>query len=561
MFQYRSPQIANLVAQLKRGPARLRLRQLSGIEFALSVVHADRQYPFDFVRHSITGYQARASEDVPEGQLLAGGDAREDLLTMAEELSCATEIFAARWPERLSSVAELAARFDVSTKTVFRWHRRGMIGWRIRGEDNRPRLVFPEHCVRRFVTENLDLVRRGSSFSQLSEAERTNILSRSQSYAADGVRTINAVAKAVAAETGRAVETIRLLLKQHDEANPRTGIFNRPRMDVAADDARLAIWEAYRDGAAIETLAERFERPAGAIYRIITEMRARDCKSREIEFVDSPEFAGANPGAILDSPDTARPYGDVGPTRRLPSELPAYLRQLFTIPLLSAAGEQALFRKMNYLRWMADQARKRLEPESATASELDEIESLLDQSGRVKSQIVQSNLRLVVSIAKKHMRRTNDLFELISDGNVSLMRAVDRFDYTRGFKFSTYASWAIMKNFARSLPEQVQHMERYRTGRDEMLESTVEAAPIEQDSDLLPALRGTVDRMLSTLDEREQSILRQRFGLDGGAQVVTLEEIGQRFGVSKERVRQLEARAMAKLRTEFAGDATKLLGA
>ena len=81
---------------------------------------------------------------------------------------------------------------------------------------------------------------------------------------------------------------------------------------------------------------------------------------------------------------------------------------------------------------------------------MDQIEELYDEAVTTENQIVRANLRLVVSIAKRHVSPVENFFELVSDGNISLMRAVEKFDYSRGLKFSTYASWAIMKNFART---------------------------------------------------------------------------------------------------------------
>lgn len=563
MQSYSLSHIANLAAQLKRGPIRLRLRQLSGIEFLMSVLEVGREYPLDFVCHALTGFRPRsAADETAQTPTLRGGALRDDLIALAEELSASADLPAETWGEPLNSVADLASRFDVSTKTIFRWHHRGLIGWRFRFADRRVRLMFPEHCVRRFVSQNRDLVQRGSSFSQLSSTEREGIIARARVLSDEGYRTVNAVAKAIAVESGRAVETIRLILKHFDDANPSKGIFNRSTLKVDADDIRLKVWEAFSDGASVQQLAERFDQPIARLYRIITEMRAREMKARTIEYIGSDGFS--QPGAeaeIIFAPAALSPTGEITPPRRVPSDLPSYLRQLFQIPLLTPAGEVALFRKLNYLRWSADQRRIALDPATATASDVDQIESLLSQAQAVKNQIVQSNLRLVVSIAKRHMSPNHEFFELVSDGNISLMRAVDKFDFNRGFKFSTYASWAIIKNFARTVPEERQLRDRYQTGRDEFLENAVGVRPNEHDSDELPALRGAVDRMLGALDEREQSILRHRYGLENGGEPQTLEQIGQRLGVSKERIRQLEARAIAKLRTDFTGDVKSLLGA
>jgi len=561
MDRYSLAPIHSLVDQLMRGPRRLRLRQLLGVEFLLSIIEPDQQYPFEFVCHAITGYRPPA---VPAGltRLLDGEPLVSDLVLLAEDISEDAGILASTWPEPLYAVPELADRFDVSTKTIFRWRRRGLSGWKFRVHDRHTRLLFVERCVRRFVARNTNLVVRGSSFSQLTAEERQRIIARATELVQSGQQTANAVARAIAGESGRAVETIRLILKRHDEAHPGAGLFNRSPLQVEADDQRLAVWEAYVDGASIEQLAVRFQQPIASIYRAITQMRARELRARKVEYVGSPDFEApdADDRILRSAPSVPLRQELEEAAQRVPSGLPPYLANLFRIPLLTPEGEVWLFRKMNYLRYKAKRLIDRLDPDAATAVELDEIEDLLTQAAAVKNEIVQANLRLVVSIAKRHLRPNQDLFELISDGNVSLMRAVDKFDYTRGFKFSTYASWAVMKNFARSIPEGRRQQERYQTGWDELLETFGATPPEEDDSDHLMTVRHTVERMLASLDTRERAILRERFGLDGPGPAQTLEQIGRRFGVSKERVRQLESRAIAKLRSEFAEEVGNLLG-
>ncbi len=558
-FQYHSPHLENLAEQLKRGPRRLRLRQLISVEFLLSVTEPGKQYPFDFVQHAMTGYRSTAQSESP---LISGDALRTDLTTLAEEISADAEIHVRAWPGVIWSVQQLADRFDVSTKTIFRWRKRGLVGWKLRYDDGRIRVVFPDRCVQRFVCANVDLVNRGSSFSQLSRGERNQIIDRARQLATDGRRTANAVAKTIAEETGRAVETIRLILKAYDEAHPQAGIFNRSHLAVEANDHRLKIWEAHCDGATVEALSRKFELPREQVYQAITGMRARDIAAQPIEFIASDEFLQADAETlILSDPAVDDPFATSSTAaKRIPRDLPPYLQQLFYQPLLTPDGEVALFRKMNYLRFKAERMRQALDPESAGAADLDAIDALLEEAHRVKNQITKANLRLVVSVAKRHATPTQNFFEIVSDGNISLMRAVDRFDYSRGFKFSTYASWAIMKNFARTIPEQRHHLDRYQTGRDEYLEAVPGPTLDEIESDHLLAIRNSLEKMLDTLPEREQSILRQRYGLDNRGESQTLEQIGQQFGVSKERIRQLEARAMQKLRADFADRMQQLLG-
>ena len=559
MYDYQNSAIADLATQLKRGPKRIALRRLLGIEFLLSVIESDKSYPFDFVLHALTGYRSPRNDD-QHSKPLTDRSLRADLITLAEDLSAAADIPRHCVPEAVFTVGELARRFDVSTKTIFRWHRRGMSGWRLRYGDHRQRLAFPERCIRRFVSQNAELVQRGSTFSQLTAEERETIIDRARELADAGQKTVNAVARVIAGETDRAVETIRLILKSYDEAHPKTGVFNRSNLKVDANDVRLKVWEAYSDGASIDALKHRFGRSVGELYRIITEMRARALKARLIEYVANPEFNQPNiANEILNDLAALRPLNGPTPERHIPADLPPYLQQLFRIALLTPEGERALFRKFNYLKFESDRLRNEMDPNTATARDLDRIEQLLDEARKVKGQITQANLRLVVSIAKRHASPYRDFFEIVSDGNMSLMRAVEKFDYSRGFKFSTYASWAIIKNFARTIPDYKIHLERYQTGREELLETVTGPLPEEHDSDYLPTLRGALDRMMETLDEREQCILRQRFGIDEHRQPQTLQQVGERFGISKERIRQLEARAMDKLRATFSDEIAHIL--
>jgi RNA polymerase primary sigma factor/RNA polymerase sigma factor len=180
---------------------------------------------------------------------------------------------------------------------------------------------------------------------------------------------------------------------------------------------------------------------------------------------------------------------------------------------------------------------------------MDRIEKIYDEAVRTKNQIVQSNLRLVVSIAKRHVSATDEFFELVSDGNMSLIRAVEKFDFSRGNKFSTYASWAIMKNFARTIPEQFKHRDRFRTSHDEMFSAAQDDRSDQFRQESAQQVREQqIGRILARLDEREQKIIINRFGLDHTQEPRTLKQVGADLGVTKERVRQIEARALNKLR-------------
>jgi RNA polymerase sigma factor (sigma-70 family) len=235
---------------------------------------------------------------------------------------------------------------------------------------------------------------------------------------------------------------------------------------------------------------------------------------------------------------------------KVPRDVPPELSPLYEWPLLSKDQEQHLFRKMNFLKHKLKRVRDRLaaDPSRARAIDFAEVDELQAEVATVKELLINCNMRLVVSIAKRHSGQTDNFFELLSDGNMSLIRAVEKFDYSRNFKFSTYASWAIMKNFARSIPDELHHKERFVTGHEDVFDASPDRRTDEQEmlSNSEESKR-QLHKMLEQLDPREREIIRLRAGLDG-AEPQTLEQIGQQMNITKERVRQIHVRGMRKLR-------------
>ncbi|MCA9153024.1 MAG: sigma-70 family RNA polymerase sigma factor, partial [Planctomycetales bacterium] len=194
---------------------------------------------------------------------------------------------------------------------------------------------------------------------------------------------------------------------------------------------------------------------------------------------------------------------------------------------------------MNYLKFKARVLRDGLNASDPAVGVMDEIDSLYQRVVDVKNRIVQANLRLVVSIAKRHMKSSDDFFSLVSDGNMSLFRAVEKFDYSRGNKFSTYASWAIMKNFARSIPDEFKHKDRFRTTGEELFMAHEDSRSDHFAAEIAQKTREKqINRILHRLDQREQQIIIRRFGLDHKQEPLTLKEVGAEMGVTKERIRQ-----------------------
>ena len=516
------------------------LERIEAAERLIANIDAEASYPAADVLSKIDG------RPLPEAgnRKLSGTDLLNDLRLLVEDMSDMVELAADAVGEQVFTVEELAKQFNVSTKTISRWRALGLVSRRL-VFDGRKRVGFLRSSVDRFVKNNAERVERGARFSQLTDDQREEFIDRAREMAQAG-QGQGEIARQLAERTGRSVETIRAALRNYDTEHPDVAIFpagSGPLTEVQ----KTNIFRAYRRGLPVEKLCRDYNRTKTTVYRVINEMRAERIKQLPLDFIDNPRFArkGADNACLgpMPEPETA--------TRkpRRPAGLPPYLASLYEIPLLTREQEQHLFRQYNYLKFKANKLRDELDYERPKSSLMDEIEQLHEQIIDLKNQIARCNLRLVVSIAKRHVKPDQNFFELVSDGNLSLLRAVEKFDFARGNKFSTYASWAIMKNFARTIPGEYRVRDRFRTSYDELFDMTQEkrANPTIEEN-LQQDRVSKIQRVLSRLDERERQIIVGRFGLDHSKEPLTLKQVGEELGVTKERIRQIEARALSKLR-------------
>jgi RNA polymerase primary sigma factor len=285
-----------------------------------------------------------------------------------------------------------------------------------------------------------------------------------------------------------------------------------------------------------------------------------------------------------------------------------YLREIGRVNLLTAQEEIVLAQQLE----RGERAAERLRRGEYTLEERPQLQRWCLESDAAREHLIRANLRLVVSIAKKYLGRGMSFLDLIQEGNLGLMRATEKFDYHKGFKFSTYATWWIRQAITRSIADQSrtirlpvhigetinrikrtsnklqQHMEREPTPDEiadamgvptekvrrvldvsrqsvsletpvgaegdsvlaDFIEDGNSAAPLESAANRL--LREQLNMALQKLPERERKIIQLRYGLYDG-QYRTLEEVGREFGITRERIRQIEAKVLRKLRHPYYG--------
>ena len=547
MAGFHHSEIAELAKQLAFAPAKVRLEQINRAERLACLTEPAKAYPYEFICYQITGFRPRGEL----GKGLRGKTVRQDLVHLVEQVSGSLRMTTEEVGEPVLSINEACKKFNVSEKTIQRWRKAGLVSRKFAGGDGRLRVGFLESSLDRFSARNSERVQAGANFSRLTPEERREIVRRARRLSLFCHCCLFEVSKRIARKLGRAVETVRQTIKEYDHEHPDAKLFPDAGEPLQDHDRQL-IFQAYQRGVSVHSLAKRFCRTRSSIYRIVTEERAKELLTEPIDFMLSPEFEkpDADERILGDAVAEAALGPREGRHPSPPKGLPIYLKTLYKTPLLTKDQEQALFRRYNYLKFKAAKVQTRVkDSRTPKVEDIEEIERLMDDANQVKNRIIQANLRLVVNIAKRHVGPQTNFFELISDGNMSLMRAVDKFDYMRGFKFSTYASWAIMKNFARSVPQEGVRRDRFMTGRDELLEMSHDLR-FEGDDGFKEAdisVRQNIEKVLDQLETREREIVMRRFGL-GEMPAQTLEEVGRHFGVTKERIRQIEMRALTKLR-------------
>ena len=535
--------------QTRFAPAARRLEQVARAQKLIAETEPTKAYPYQYVCFRVTDYRSDAHSDL----LIAGGDLRHDLelfVRQVERSLPATPI--EQTVEPVLTLDEVSKKFHVSTKTISRWRMRGLAARRVK-VNGRSQLAFPRSAVEKFVTEHQELVEKGARFSHLSDGEKDGILELARDLKQSGA-SLTDVSRKIATRLGRSPEAVRYTIKNFDRPHPDLALFPKATGPLT-DRAKEQIFHAKEQGEPMKSLTQRFDRTRSSMYRVQNEVRAKEL-IQPVDYIYNAEFDDPAKEAefLADMPGLAE-FEARRFNKNAPKDVPAQMLHLYEWPLLTKEQEQHMFRKMNFLKHKLHKFQQTIDPTRAKVSDLRTIENLREDIKAARDVLINCNQRLVYAQAKMRLAMGETIDDLVSDGNLSLMRAVEKFDYGRGFKFSTYATWAIMKNFARSIPDEQTHKQRYVTGHEAVFDAKEDLRTDEQEVlAAADAAKSRVNHLLDHLDARTREVIRMRIGLDGASEM-TLEQIGQHFGITKERVRQINVRGMKQLREWAAKEA------
>jgi len=548
--------------QMKFAPPGQRRKQLDRAEKLLGIIKPDKEYPFEFICFRITGFRPRG----PQGQeTIKGNQLADDLGIFISQLSAQVAGGVDQQDQKVYSIEELADAFNVSTKTIHRWRKRALAARKFIFSDGKKRFGFLQSTVDEFTRANPGIAEKAKIFNRLTDKQKQLIIKQAYALAAGTQMSRYQIIEKISADCGRAHETIRYTILNYEKANPGKPIFKKPA-GVVGPEKGSEIYRLFKQGYDTKELMERFNRSKSSIYRIINQRRAKEILAKKIEFIDSDEFLEADAAekilAETISPKRLPSSGPAGPYKLGTGSLDSYLQALKDSSVLSRDKEVELFRRYNFLKYLACTTRAGIKPAQTSGARLRKIENYLAEAEMIKEIIIEANLRLVVSIASKHTADGANLQDLVSEGNFSLMRALEKFDYTRGFRFATYATWAIAKDYARNIPAETSRLDKARAGsmqnihRDLRITEAADFAAIER------ARKSLVQVIKDELNEREQYIILNHFGLIGSLikkEKKTLKQIGDHLNLTKERVRQIELIALQKLRHSLSIEEFELL--
>lgn len=484
------------------------------------------------------------------GQAVAGSALIHDLCRLAEYVTRRSRLSSKHLREDYYTPAQVAEELCVREKSVRDWRTEGLITLPILFSDGRRHLVVLKSVFDRFVKQNAAVIPGQQIEGNFNDEQRLKIVGRAwEIVTLDKSVSLYRAAAKIAGEMNLEPKAVRAALRLANSKLPAEAKLFSEYADDNISERNREIINLSTEGASRREIARMFQCSAVDVGAVLRKGWVLTCKAEVVKFIDSELF---------DDPEEVKkllraPAPDAQGNSANPGHVQStggYVLHGNT-SVLSTEDERMLSRKHNYLKGKFIRELGEVDPELVTSSEQKRLRRMYCDSFEPRSEFINRNIPLGISVARLEERkgRTRLNFdELMSECHFGLLRAADGFDASRGFKFSTYGVNSLRRNLQRALAKDSKIAQRY-SDESEVIIALAEDRRSDANGNLDSAgIMEMLHSALSELEPRERYVLEHRYGISNGGIGQTLDEIGEHFGVTKERVRQIQVRAERKLK-------------